>query len=371
MLRHRQQLHRPGERRLLEQAAAPALAHDRHGSPGSTETQFAASGSVEPCRSVGQQLRPRSLAAATTASARVLLDELGRSPAAHASGRVASCAASTENACTGPEPLRERERLERELLLPGLDEAEDHDATPSSFSTSTTRGAAAGPSPSSSTCEPCLLRDDQALLAHLVLAPRRLDPLDLQLLRAQPAGKRRVARQVDSLLAPSITAGSGTSKISQPPPSSRRTVAVPSAISMPLIPVTQGSPSAAATRIADLVVAVVGRLVAEEEQVDTAVARVASAIAAAVACGIPVVAVGLEQHRRLDAHRDRVLQLLDGRRRSERQHGRRAAVPLDEPQRLLDRALLVRADREPEVARVDRLLVGGERDPRARSPGRA
>jgi hypothetical protein len=40
-------------------------------------------------------------------------------------------------------------------------------------------------------------------------------------------------------------------------------------------------------------------------------------------------------------------------------------VPLDEPQRLLDRALLMRADREPEVAGVDLLLIGGERDPRA------
>ena len=37
-----------------------------------------------------------------------------------------------------------------------------------------------------------------------------------------------------------------------------------------------------------------------------------------------------------------------------------AAVLLDEPHRLLDAALLVRADREAEVARLDRLLVGGE-----------
>jgi hypothetical protein len=40
-------------------------------------------------------------------------------------------------------------------------------------------------------------------------------------------------------------------------------------------------------------------------------------------------------------------------------------VLLDEPQRLLDSALLVRADREAEVAGVDLLLVCGERDPRA------
>jgi hypothetical protein len=39
-------------------------------------------------------------------------------------------------------------------------------------------------------------------------------------------------------------------------------------------------------------------------------------------------------------------------------------VPVDEPQRFLDRALLVRADREAEVAGVDLLLVRRERDPR-------
>jgi len=36
-----------------------------------------------------------------------------------------------------------------------------------------------------------------------------------------------------------------------------------------------------------------------------------------------------------------------------------------QPQRLLDRALLVRADREAEIAGVDLLLVGRQRDPRA------
>ena len=44
----------------------------------------------------------------------------------------------------------------------------------------------------------------------------------------------------------------------------------------------------------------------------------------------------------------------------------RPAVRLDEPDGLLDRALLVRADGEAEVARVDVLLVGGQGDPAAR-----
>ena len=38
---------------------------------------------------------------------------------------------------------------------------------------------------------------------------------------------------------------------------------------------------------------------------------------------------------------------------------------LDEPDRLLDAALLVRADREAEVPGVDRLLVVGQDDPPA------
>ena len=56
----------------------------------------------------------------------------------------------------------------------------------------------------------------------------------------------------------------------------------------------------------------------------------------------------------------RVADLLLGLGRAEREHGRLAAVLLDEPHRLLHAALLVRADGEAEVARLDRLLVGGE-----------
>ena len=55
----------------------------------------------------------------------------------------------------------------------------------------------------------------------------------------------------------------------------------------------------------------------------------------------------------------------------ERQDGRLAAVLLDDPDGLLDRALLVRADDEAEVARVDRPGVVGEHDPAAGLPGRA
>jgi hypothetical protein len=53
--------------------------------------------------------------------------------------------------------------------------------------------------------------------------------------------------------------------------------------------------------------------------------------------------------RPVDADRHRVAQLLLGLGRPEREDDRLAAVRLDEPHRLLDAALLVRADREAEV----------------------
>ena len=49
----------------------------------------------------------------------------------------------------------------------------------------------------------------------------------------------------------------------------------------------------------------------------------------------------------------------------ERQHDDLAALRLDDPHRLLDAALLVRPDREPEVPRLDRLRVVREHHPPA------
>src|SRR3954452_6254055 len=65
-------------------------------------------------------------------------------------------------------------------------------------------------------------------------------------------------------------------------------------------------------------------------------------------------------HAAVAAVRERVTNLLLGLGGPERQHRHLAAVVLDEPHRLLDPALLVRRDREAEVARLERLLVGRE-----------
>ena len=64
----------------------------------------------------------------------------------------------------------------------------------------------------------------------------------------------------------------------------------------------------------------------------------------------------------IDADRHRLAQLVGRLLGSEGQDRARAAVGLDDPDGLLDRAFLVRADREAQVAGIDRLLVGGQRD---------
>ena len=81
---------------------------------------------------------------------------------------------------------------------------------------------------------------------------------------------------------------------------------------------------------------------------------------------VPLLSVRGEQEAAVGADRERVADLLLGLRRAERQHGDLAAVLLDEPHGLLDAALLVRADREAEVARLERLLVVCQDHPAAR-----
>jgi hypothetical protein len=61
--------------------------------------------------------------------------------------------------------------------------------------------------------------------------------------------------------------------------------------------------------------------------------------------------------RAVGAERHRVSELLLGLGRAEREHDRLAAVGLDQADGLLEAALLVRADREAEVLRLDRLRV--------------
>ena len=135
-------------------------------------------------------------------------------------------------------------------------------------------------------------------------------------------------------------------------------------------PVATGRPSACATRIpiwklpesADSFPkntrskGPLGRLVVADRLDDRARRRLR----------VPLLAVGDEVDRAVDPERHRVAELLLRLRRAEREDDRLAAVRLDQPDRLLDAALLVRADREPEVLRLDRLRVLGEDDLAAR-----
>ena len=93
----------------------------------------------------------------------------------------------------------------------------------------------------------------------------------------------------------------------------------------------------------DLVIAGVGRLVAEQDQVGPlgrGCDRLGDRLRRRLR--VPLAAVGDEMDRAIDADRHHVAQLLLGLGRPERQHGARAAVLLDQPDRLLGAALLVR-----------------------------
>src|SRR5882672_3390963 len=117
---------------------------------------------------------------------------------------------------------------------------------------------------------------------------------------------------------------------------------------------------------ADLEPTRVGRLVAEEDDVERTVRRLIRANRIqqrrSRRFAIPFLAVRLQVDRAVDPKRHRVAQLFDGLGWAQGDHDRVAFVRFDQPHRLLDPALLVRAHRETQVARVDRARVLGEHD---------
>ena len=241
------------------------------------------------------------------------------------------------------EAARERERLERELA--GLDEDQNHDTTPklTEHLDHARRGLRAVPEH----------LDDARLLhrhheAHL-LEPRlpslRRMGLELGLLRPQPAGQRGEPRQVDPLL-DRDHGGSGTSKTSQPPAASPPRDRQAAVDLDPLDPGHAGQAERRRDAHRHLVAAGVRRLVAEQQQVEASL-RHRVGDRGGGRGRVELLAVRLQQDPGADPHRERVSQLLGRGRGPERRDGRRAAVRLDEPQRLLDRALLVRAIVKP------------------------
>ena len=121
----------------------------------------------------------------------------------------------------------------------------------------------------------------------------------------------------------------------------------------------------------DLIAGGVGRLVAEEEEVERLRLRADRLDDRRRGrLRVPVLALSLEQDPAVGADRHAVAQLLLRLGRPERQHHHLAGcftsgAGFHDPHRLLDPALLVRRDREAEVLRLDRLLVDGEHHPPA------
>jgi hypothetical protein len=195
--------------------------------------------------------------------------------------------------------------------------------------------------------------------------PRRRARFDRLSPRAQPSRHRRVPGQVQALLHRHDRRQRHL--VDVPPAGDVLFASQPSVLDRDRLQPDDARP---AERVRDaepdLEVPGVGRLVAEDDQVE---------LAAGGALGldrledrlrdrlrVPFLAAGHEVDPAVDPDRHRVAQLLLRLGRPERQHGRLAAVPLDQAHGLLGAALLVRADGEAEVARVDRALVGRQHD---------
>ena len=258
------------------------------------------------------------------------------------------------------EAAGEAQCLEREALraaLGVLDEREDHrPITPSRVSSSTTAGAAAAPLPMTST----VLSSPWGSRSRSFVGPpgraRRRHPHDLLLLRPEPPRHRRIARQVQALL---HRQDRRHRQLEHLPTAARLAPGDhPSVRRLDRLDARHDRP-AQGGRHPDphLEVAGIGRLVAEQEQVERLALRLEGADRVDDRRGrchrVPVGAVGLEQDGVLDADRHRVAELLARNLRAEGQDRRAAALGLHDPDRLLDRALLVRADGEAQVAGVD------------------
>ena len=192
--------------------------------------------------------------------------------------------------------------------------------------------------------------------------------VDLGLLRREPPAHGRIAGQVDPLLDPDRGRD-------------RQLVGLASGVGLALdahaVTVEaqtfrtahHRTPERVRDPDPDLEAAGVGRLVAEQDQVE----RTAFGLGfddgvserAGGALRVPLVVADVEQDGtvRPDAHG--IPELLLGRGRAERQHGHLATVLLDELDGSLDGALLVRAGREAQVGGVDLAPVGRDVDLRA------
>ena len=236
---------------------------------------------------------------------------------------------------------------------------------PIRWRTSTTRGAASGPCPriSASFFTPggVTSRTFRSRASGRVGRARR----DGLLLRAHASGDGRVAREVEAFLHGDDRRQRQVEDVAA---ARHLLLAADAAVGHDdaLEPGCDGEPERMRDTNPDLVPARVRRLVPEEDQVELDTSRALRLDRRDDRRGgclrIPLLVVGHEVDRAVDAERHRVAQLLLGLGRPEREDDRLAAVRLHEPHGFLDPALLVRGDREPEVLGRDRLGVLGQHD---------
>ena len=246
-------------------------------------------------------------------------------------------------------------------LLARLDQDQDaHPATPISRIISTT-GAASGPLPRISACLPCRAAPRGA--ASRAAAGRSGLRCSTGFERAQLRRDRRVARQVDPL--EHAHHGPGEVLVDVAPAGHLLLAARAAVVHRQSLQAGRDRPPERVRHAdAHLVVARVGRLVAEHDQVEAAARGLLGLDRLDDRRGrglrVPLLAVGHEVHAAV-ARRSRASRgSAPPPRPAQRQHGDLAAVLLHQPHGLLHAALLVRADREAEVARLERLLVGGQ-----------
>ena len=263
-----QELRRPGQTRLLEQAAAPALAERaRIGSPGCDTARLRRSS-----RQAARRAAPRR----------------ARAPRGRGRWRLrrARPAHRARSAARSRRPRLRRVARPRRSRTPDLARAGARRRAPRARQARRRRGRRR----SGATAELAQHLDDPRRRCRALAEDddrRATPPAGRQPQLRQPptaaAGarrsisaffaasrpwQRRVARQVDPL---PHGHDRGQRQLEDLPAAAclaPHASTTPSPSSSPLTPVTTGSPSACATRMRDLVVARVGRLVAEEEQVE-------------------------------------------------------------------------------------------------------
>ena len=313
------------------------------GSPGVTAVQFAASGSPsrtaaraiasvagpEPGATIavapillGQRADDRRPGIRRERVERVVLGDVGDRDG-HALRRLGAARPDQQRVRVAPEAGRQRERLQRDVgrgAVGVLDENEVHDATPICSRRSTTAAAASGPWPSTSACFASPAGTTSRARSSRDAGPRGRRRLERLAPGAHPPGHRRVARQVEPL-------EHGDHR------GQRQLVDVAAAADLLLAaddaavdddalePGRAGPAERVRDAQPDLEAAGVGRLVAEEDQVERARGGLVGADRlddrARGRLGIPLLAVGDE----VDAR---------GRRRSP---WRRAAAPRRRPGR--------------------------------------